>query len=191
MALTRRYLAVPAGLMNDLGLGNSASRGAVDFPVSCRPLAPVSTAVLTPTPTFRWTSAKGATDYQVEVMDANMKDIVTSGSVKDTSWTCDKPLPEGVVLYWQVTANKNGIAMQTAPSQDSSPQFIVLKAQDVKRLTESKHGKSPLAQALIDANAGAFDAAQSELAAIAAGSPDHKRALEALAELHKLRNPGD
>jgi len=187
-SVSRRYIALPSGLMADLGLSTVVSRGKIDPNNPFRQVSPVGTAVTTRTPTFRWTARPGAQMYKVEVLDANMDDVVVSEPLRALSWRASRPLPVGAVLRWQVIASSGDKVIDARPVPPAdSPKFDILSAHDVATLASHKLGHSMFDRALLDAKAGLLDDAQSDLLSIGPKSPDYRPAQNALGELRRIR----
>lgn len=130
-----------------------------------RVMGPLGTAVESERPTFSWASVPGATTYTVSVFDPQFNVVASSDSRTGTSWRVDRDLPRGVVLAWQVAAERpTGRLIGPAPPQPEA-RFIVLPAASVARLNEQRArlANEPLALGLVFAEAGLIAEAEAAL----------------------------
>jgi hypothetical protein len=143
-------------------------------------LAPVATAVETERPTFRWSPAGGATEYRVEVFDADFTPIAASLPVADTSWAPDPPLPRGRTYTWHVVATVGGEEVRSPVPPAPEARFLVLDAPAAEALRASlaRHRDSHLVRGLLYARAGLIAEAESELRALEQANPGSAAAAE-------------
>lgn len=69
-------------------------------------LEPVKVIVTTDSPIFRWKLVSGMNSYQVLIRDHRDIVVKRSGNIAETEWTPSKPLAQGEVFHWRVTAGK-------------------------------------------------------------------------------------
>jgi hypothetical protein len=182
-ALAAGRLALPAAV-RELGGRPSALRGAGTAPAGPEPLSPVATAVAADRPTFRWRPVPGATAYRTSVFDAGYRPVAESGWIEAPEWTPERPLPAGEALSWQVTA-RLGDREATAPAPPApEARFRVgAPAELAPALEAAGRTDSRLARAVLFAGAGLVEAAEVELAALAAANPGSDAARSLLASV--------
>lgn len=143
--------------------------GAVTFALQ----APVGTVVLEERPRFLWESVRGATSYDVAVVDLDRGTVAASGSATSTAWQPDAPLPRGRTYAWQVTAHTSGGRFVAPGRKGAEARFHV----DAKGNVD---GNTHLDRGIALARRGALDDAQREL--------ELARAPELLAQIRAWRS---
>ena len=140
------------------------------------PISPVATAVVEDTPLFQWTAVEGAT-YSVSVYDDQFRAVASARSLTGTEWRPAKPLARGAVYRWEVRAVK-GTHVDRAPGPtEPEARFMILGADDVRRLDEAHAAmpNDPLALGILYADAGALMDARREFALAEANGDSHQK----------------
>jgi hypothetical protein len=150
-------------------------------------LEPLGNVLLTNHPTFRWSSAEGATAYVVEVYDEKFTPVATSPQLTTLTWTTT--LPRGNVYSWQVKAIKAGEEI-TAP-RPPAPQakFRVLDQAKANELARARrtHASSHLTLGLLYADAGLLREAEQEFRLLQRANPNSDLARNLLRQVQSLR----
>jgi hypothetical protein len=150
-------------------------------------LEPLGDVLLTNHPTFRWSTAEGATAYVVEVYDEKFTPVATSPQLTTLTWTTT--LPRGNVYSWQVKAIKAGEEI-TAP-RPPAPQakFRVLDQAKANELARARrtHASSHLTLGLLYADAGLLREAEQEFRLLQRANPNSDLARNLLRQVQSLR----
>jgi anti-sigma factor RsiW len=150
-------------------------------------LEPLGNVLLTNRPTFRWSTAEGATAYIVEVYDEKFTPVATSPQLTSLTWTTT--LPRGNVYSWQVKAIKTGEEV-TAP-RPPAPQakFRILDQAKANELTKARraHPTSHLMLGLLYADAGLLREAEQEFRLLQRANPNSELARNLLRQVQSLR----
>jgi hypothetical protein len=136
-------------------------------------LKPVSVAVESDRPAFRWSSLTGAATYTVLVYDDQVRPVTRSPALSGTGWTPPNPLPRGATYLWQVRAalKDGGTTTSPAPPEGFAP-FHVLDAAGVQELVQARRAPpSHFRLGVVCAELGLLDEAQEELEALAKLNP--------------------
>lgn len=176
------------------GLGARTDGTLMSVPGSGSPAfglqSPVGVVVRTETPTFRWHTLEGATQYTVKVFDSGFNRVLTSGPVSKTEWTALRALPRGAVYLWQVTALVEGKEIQTPVPPAPEARFRVLarpQEEDLKR-AEKLYARSHLTLGVLYSRAGLLDEAEREFRALLAANPDSQVAQKLLRSIQMLKD---
>ena len=166
-ALVSRRLTVPAGVATSATAESRLRGEAGDAPF--RVLAPLATAVLSDTPSFRWSPFADDAVYIVRLRDETAGAMINSPPVRAVEWVPSTPLARGHTYAWQVESSSHG-QEYTAPAPPApAASFIVLDATNAARLAQVPD--SHLIRGILYADAGALDDAQWEFSALSAQNP--------------------
>ena len=105
------------------GMGKGARPGK---PTAAAP----SGAIAVATPTFTWSTAKGATRYELRVYEGSTL-LLTRAGLKQRAWTSTLALPANVDLTWKVRGSKAG----RAGPWSASLAFTIVPPNPAKALT--------------------------------------------------------
>lgn len=165
-------------------LGESSTlRGAPDKGSSFQLLWPERTVVMEDRPTFRWEPLKGASMYQVHVVDSHHHVVAQSPELPSTTteWTPASPLRRGVVYTWVVTAIVNGEEITSPAASAPEMRFKVLEAEKVSELNRLQgSSRSHLALGVFYARAGMVREAEREFQMLVKENPQSRLALKLL-----------
>ena len=127
-------------------------------------LAPLSTAVETDTPAFRWTAVQGA-KFQVFVYDERFREIMHSDVVESTEWTVSEPLPRGVIYRWEVRATLGAESASAPAPPDPDAVFQLMSDADAASAAAARKAlaDNPLGLGIVYANLGAVEQAREVL----------------------------
>lgn len=155
-------------------------------------VSPLSTAVETDHPTFRWQALNGATAYIVTIYDSNFNEAARSQELRVTEWTPAQSLMRGGVYSWQVTAIKAGEQIKSPAPPAPEAKFKVLEQAGVDELERARraYANSHLALGTLYARLGLVDIAERELKALLAANPKSPVARKLLTSLQTLRRTG-
>jgi hypothetical protein len=144
--------------------------GTVPFQV----LSPVRTLVESVQPTFKWTTATGASGYIVHVIadDRTQEEVATSPVIIPTAdaTTCQWVLAESMALRpgkryrWYVTATIKEQQVDAPGIEGAQTKFAILSVEDLTNLNVLRKSAQSdrLIDGLLNLNAGLLDAAQSD-----------------------------
>lgn len=140
---------------------------------SFRLLSPVGKVVSGNRPTFIWQPLAGASSYTVTVVDARLNEVMTSEPLTTTNWRAAKPLSSGGTYSWQVSAFKDGKQIVSPVLPSPPARFKILERERVRQLEQARkaYANSHLALAVLYAEAGLRDEAESELRALLKANP--------------------
>ena len=122
-------------------------------------LEPVKVIVTTDSPIFRWKPVSGMNSYQVLIRDHRDIVVKRSGNIAETEWTPSKPLAQGEVFHWRVTAGKGKEEAVSHWTKFAVPGEAALAEIDATRKLGSR-----LLLAIAYARCGALSSADKELA---------------------------
>lgn len=143
-------------------------------PVPFQVLSPVRTLVESARPTFKWTTAPGATGYVVHVIadDGTQEEAATSPVIIPTTDanTCQWILAESMALSpakryrWYVTATVKDQEVDAPGIEQAQAKFAVISEAEIARLNDLRKSAQGdrLIGGLLNLNAGLLDAAQSD-----------------------------
>jgi hypothetical protein len=128
-------------------------------------ISPAGIVTASDRPMFRWQAVPGANDYVVSIYDTDFHKVAESGKLMSPSWQPDVSLTRGARLSWRVVA-RIGDRVERFP-EPPAPEavFEVMNleaANEIDRVRQMQ-GSSPVLLALLYAQAGALDDAESEL----------------------------
>jgi hypothetical protein len=162
---------------NSLGGSTSVlmSEGSTESGVPFALETPVGRVTIEDRPQLRWKPLKGATGYQVAVVDDKFRIIETSGQLTTTSWQPSKPLPRGTNYSWQVTATlPDGSKSMSPASPAPQARFRVVERDihdDIQTQLRSDN-PSHLALGVAYARAGLKQEARREFEKLVKQNPD-------------------
>jgi hypothetical protein len=138
-----------------------------------RLLSPVGKIVPDNRPAFNWQPLAGASSYTVNIVDARLNEVMTSGPLTTTSWRPAKPLVNGSTYSWQVTAIKDGSPVVSPVLPLPPARFKILGRGRVGELEQARkaYANSHLALAALYARAGLRDETEAELLALLRANP--------------------
>ena len=170
-ALVTQQVKVPAQVIRMraatvelLGKG----REATDFIL----LSPVGQVVPSTRPVLKWQALGGATNYFVNVYDANLRKVASSGALTVTEWKPEQELERGHSYYWQVRALRDEQEFFAPAPSAPDAKFKVLERAQFAEIEQTKTVRnSHLALGVLYARAGMLQEAELELKALAAANP--------------------
>ena len=150
-------------------------------------LEPLGNVLLTNQPTFRWSTAEGATAYVVEVYDEKFTPVATSPQLTTLTWTTT--LPRGNVYSWQVKAIKAGEEITSPRPPAPQAKFRVLDQAKANELAKARrtHASSHLTLGLLYADAGLLREAEQEFRLLQRANPNSDLARNLLRQVQSLR----
>lgn len=172
-AVLDRLISKPGALLG-------ASTGAPEFEL----IGPMGTAVVTDRPVFRWRPFSEGARYVVAVFDENFQKVAESPEVTGAAWQPDRPLPRGVVLNWQVTAESGSKRVHAPMPPAPEARLEVVPAVEAAAIEAARTANPAdhLRIAALLAKAGALDEAEAELAQV-----DAKTAAPYREQLREMR----
>jgi anti-sigma factor RsiW len=161
--------------LNGLKRAPSVLLGQPQAKVPFQALSPIRTLTSSVRPTFKWTTAPGATSYTVHLIadDRTQEEAATSSAipaaVQDVT-TCTWTIPESTSLApgkryrWYVTAVIDRREIDAPGMEQSQAKFGVLSAEALAQLDSLKKQTSDdrLLNGLLDLNAGLLDDAEND-----------------------------
>jgi hypothetical protein len=144
---------------------------------------PVGTAVLEDRPTFRWKPMPGARGYTVILQNESSGQTLRSDRLAGTEWIPPQPLTRGGRYVWQLVVGETSLPKPPDPPA----RFYIVEHDVAQRL--SRLPDSHLVRAVLYAEAGLMDAAESELEAELRQKPDSPVARTWLAALRQQKIP--
>jgi len=150
---------------------------------------PIGIVMLSDRPTFRWSPLEGATGYIVEVYDAELRQIITSPQLTDTSWTAPQSLKRGGIYSWQVTAIKGGEEFSSPRPPAPQAKFRILDETLANELDQARraYASSHLTLALLYTKVGLLDEAEQEFRALQKANPNSVISLRLLTKIKAMR----
>lgn len=162
--------------------------GSRDSASSLRLQYPVGKIVSSRRPQLRWTPVKGATEYTVEIFDANFNKVASSPPLSRTSWQAPA-LPAGREYSWQVTAvtPEAKVKAPTRPAPDAK--FLVLSESKLNGIAAARraYGNSHLVLGMVYAEAGLLDEAEREFTALLRKNPNSAAVKRLLARIRAAK----
>jgi hypothetical protein len=154
-----------------------------------RLVGPLGEVVRTQQPTFRWRALAGAQSYKVIVTDGDLNEVATSQPLNTTEWRITKPLKEGGVYSWQVTAMKDGVAITSPVLPAPQAKFRVIDHATLETLKQSERAypDSHLTRGVLYAEAGLLDEAEQELRMLVHNNPQAGVARKLLRSVQAMR----
>lgn len=163
-ALLRNPSLAPPAVLASVRSASSTLRGSEEQALAV--IEPVGRIVLEDRPQFSWKGARG--NASVAVYDeSSLRRVAASGTVRGGRWTPDAPLPRGVTLTWQVSAD----GMLAPPPSVPPARFRIVDAQAFTRIGEARRSGSHLLLGAALAEAGLRDDAEAELRQLAEMNP--------------------
>ena len=155
-----------------------------------RLIAPVGQVVRTEEPTFRWRPLAGAESYTVIVTDADLNEVATSPPLNTTEWRMSKPLKDGVIYSWQVTALKDGVRVTSPvmPAPQAKFKVIDRATSEIVQQAQRAYPTSHLTLGVLYAEAGLLDEAERELRALVRDNPRAAIAQKLLRQVQSSKN---
>lgn len=156
-------------------------------------IEPIGKVLLADTPTFRWSTLKGATAYVVEVYDRKFELVANSPQLTTNTWKAPQPLGRGGVYSWQVKAIKDGQEFNSPRPPAPQAKFRIIDQAKANELTRARraYSSSHLTLGLLYAEAGLLREAEQELRALQKGNPDSGIARSLLSQIQALRRGRD
>ena len=180
----------PSPVLKDLRDTGGALMGAIGGE-QFRVVAPVSTAVESDRPTFRWQPLNGARGYQVLVSDPvrGYREVEASPETSATTWSPSRPLARGRTYVWQVVARtRTGEVKAPAPDEPEA-RFNVLEQDRADALAQARERYTGrhLVLGLLYYEAGVVDRAREHLEALVADNPASTEARSLLASVQETQ----
>jgi len=154
-------------------------------------IGPVGQVVRTEKPTFRWRALAGAQSYTVSVTDADLNEVATSPPLNTTQWRISKPLKEGGIYSWQVTALKEGVRITSPVLPAPQAKFKVMDRATTEMLQQAQRAypSSHLTLGVLYAEAGLLDEAERELRLLVRENPRVALAQKLLRQVQSSNKP--
>ena len=154
-----------------------------------RLVGPVGEVVRSEQPTLRWHALAGAQSYTVSVTDADLNEVATSPPLNTTEWRISKPLKDGGIYSWQVTALKDGVKITSPVLPAPQAKFKVIDRSTSEMLQQARrtYPDSHLTLAVLYAEAGLIDEAEQELRAVVRDNPRASIAQKLLRQVQAMR----
>jgi hypothetical protein len=154
-----------------------------------RLIGPLGQVVRSEQPTFRWRALEGAQSYTVIVTDADLNEVATSPPLNSTEWRISKPLREGRIYSWQVTAQKDGVKITSPVLPAPQAKFKVIDRSTSEMLQQAQRAYpgSHLTLGVLYAEAGLLDEAEQELRALVDNNPRDRIAFKLLQSVKAMR----
>ena len=152
-------------------------------------IGPLGQVVRTEQPTFHWKPFAGAQNYTVTVTDADLNEIATSPPINTTEWQISKPLKDGVIYSWQVTALKEGVRITSPvlPAPQAKFKVIDRATSETLQQAERAYPDSHLTLGVLYAEAGLLDEAEQELRVLVRDNPRARISLKLLQNIQAMR----
>jgi hypothetical protein len=152
-------------------------------------IGPVGKVVRSEQPTLRWRALAGAQSYTVIVTDADLNEVVTSPPLNTTEWRISKPLKQGGVYSWQVTALKDGVKITSPVLPAPQAKFKVIDRSTSEMLQQAQRAypDSHLTLAVLYAEAGLLDEAEDELRVLVHDNPRAVATQKLLRQVQAMR----
>lgn len=154
-----------------------------------RLIGPVGQMVRSQQPTFRWHALDGAESYTVTVTDTDLNVIAISPPLSTSEWRISKPLKEGRIYSWQVTALKDGVRITSPVLPAPQAKFKVIERATAEMLKQAElaYPNSHLTLGVLYAEAGLLDEAEQELQALVRDNSGADIAAKLLQHLNAMR----
>lgn len=154
-----------------------------------RLIGPLGHVVRSEQPTFRWRELAGARSYVVTVTDADLNEVATSPPLNTTEWRISKPLKEGGLYSWQVTALKDGVRITSPVLPAPQAKFKVLDraTSEILKQAQNTYPDSHLTLGVLYTDAGLLDEAEQELRVLVRNNPQARVPLKLLQNVKTMR----
>lgn len=156
-----------------------------------RLIGPLGHVVRSEQPVFRWRELAGAQGYVVTVTDADLNEVATSPPLNTTEWRISKPLKEGGIYSWQVSALKDGarITSPVLPAPQAKFKVLDRTTSEILKQAQNTYPDSHLTLGVLYAEAGLLDEAEQELRVLVRNNPRARIALKLLQNVQAMRTP--
>src|SRR5215207_6376479 len=167
----------------------STLRGESGNGLPFRLVGPLGQVVRTEQPTFRWHALAGAQSYTVAVTDAELNEVATSPPLNATEWQIPKPLKQGGIYSWQVTALKDGVKITSPvlPAPQAKFKVIDRTTSEMLQQTQRAYPDSHLTLGVLYAEAGLLDEAEQELRVLVRDNPRASVAQKLLRQVQSMK----
>ena len=154
-----------------------------------RLLNPLGQVVRSQQPTFRWRSLPGAQSYKVIVTDADLNEVAVSPLLNVTKWRMTQPLKPGEIYSWQVTAQKNGVAVTSPVLPAPQAKFKILDrpTSEMLQQAERAYPRSHLTRGVLYSEAGLLEDSEQELRLLVRENPQSDIARKLLQSIRSMR----
>lgn len=170
-ALTTQQIKVSTQVvrMRAASLELLGKRGeAVEFSL----LTPVGQVVPATRPVLKWQALSGAASYYVNVYDASLRKVASSGALTMTEWRPEAELERGRSYYWQVRALRDEQEFFAPAPSAPDAKFKILERSQLAEIEQAQTvHTSHLALGVLYARAGMLDEAGQEFKTLAAANP--------------------
>jgi hypothetical protein len=179
----------PGDVLRRLSGEQSGLRGDDNGGKAFRLLYPLRRVVTEDTPTFRWESLSGATNYRVYVLDVNSDQVAQSEELAptQTQWKAPTPLRRGQIFSWVVTALVDGKEIVSPSASAPEVKFAILSSNDLNELNQLKKGNSHLALGVFYAKVGLVTEAEREFQKLIQLNPQSELPRKLLQSVRNLR----
>ncbi len=133
--LRGRSLSAPVSL-NELTGPEISERGVADNQERLVLLSPLETLIEEDRPLFKWNPLKGATSYEVQIVDDEFNLVMQSPGLAATEWSVTKPLMRDNVYMWQVIAYKAGEIIESQTRQTG--RFRIISAKKLREIESAR-----------------------------------------------------
>ena len=174
-------------VLDEVAMAQVSVRGPNQDEEPIKIVYPTNAVIAETQPRLRWTAAKSAAAYRVEIEDEGFHQIAKSQdlSVGTLAWTTTSALKRGTVYTWTIRAvNQNGELSSVA----SQGKFKVLAEGKVRKLNQLKVGQSHLALGLFYAREGMVAQAEREFGILVKDNPDSAIAKKLLRAIRTWRS---
>lgn len=182
---TRQLRASPALTGWQTGAGNLRSE--LEKQSTFAPLYPTDVVIETDRPTFRWRALDSARHYIVNIYDAKLRHVASSGPITGTEWTTPNSLERGVTYSWQISSWTDGKTVVSPKPPLPEARFRILDQRVVAALSKLKGsaGSSHLAMGVFYWKHGLIEEAKREFEALAKANPNSTAVAELLASIRR------
>ena len=173
--------------LKGLGSASAALMGSPSSATAFGLLAPVKQIVATDRPTLRWQPLAGAESYEVEIVNEQYEQVLTSPALTANLWQVPQALPRGRVYAWQVKALKDGETYKAPQPPAPLARFRVVGQKEFAEIQTAKarYGTSHLLLGQLYAEAGLLDEAEREFRALQQANPTAALPKKLLAEIRQ------
>jgi hypothetical protein len=135
------------------------------------PLAPLSLTVYSDRPQFRWQALTGALTYELQIFDAEFREVDSSGRIQATEWIPVRPLARGALYQWQIIAYRANDSVRTPTPPAPDARFRVLNSESFQKIEAARAMQEHFLAAVLLAKAGMKEEVRKEMDAVAALNP--------------------
>jgi len=171
--------------------GRNETLAGTESPNNFKVSHPLATVVRETTPHFQWESFPGATDYQINIVEAASGELILNTRIAGTAtnWNANKALEAGKTYAWEIEALRGDTLLAKTPSPPQpEARFRILSESETADLKEIEQSSaSPLVIALAQVRFGLLDEATDNLEKFVRQNLNSKIALQLLEQLRRER----